>query len=302
MLFKNGERYKMTPADEKGLDFNPEKKPRLIYPKERVRPSLAKDNRLPDKPKSISFPLTAIRTTDKGIDDVWTYCDNYYKDNNGNMKFSPRNFSYTGMVSIKNKELLFWFKKVCPWCENGDNFSGKIPKCRIEDLAGDARRRVQEKSANVEFETLLYNERLGLSEEKLRTIAKAYFINGVDEMSLDQVKLALETYVKRDKLEGVSKFLKLADADTIIEIKSRLQKAIDDRIIVFMLRDHKWAWVTENGKKNIEICKISAASEPNNALYEYYLNSSKFQKELLSRLEGMPYFDVNKDNNDNSEE
>ena len=71
MLYKNDEQYKMTTQDFNDMKKLYPKYPiRLIYPESRVRPSKSKHNRLPDKPNSISFPLSATVKTDKGAD-VW---------------------------------------------------------------------------------------------------------------------------------------------------------------------------------------------------------------------------------------
>lgn len=288
MLYKNDELYKLTAADHKFITQMFTKFPiRLTYPESRVRPSRSKHNRLPDKPNSISFPLHATVKTDTGTQS-WRYCENRMIGTDGRIVWSPHNLVLRGTIMLQKEdvELIYWLIKFCPFLEGGQNFNGKVPKCVIEDLVGQAERKAQKEALIATMKALIYSDQVGLGEKKLRVVAKAYFIPEVDDLSYAQVKLAVEAMVNRDKINGIHKFLDLAEADQTLEIKANLQDAVDRDIITFMAQKRTWAWKTGQGLKNEPICVINPGNDPNEALYDYFIGDRKFAQELLLALKG----------------
>ncbi|MBU1613608.1 hypothetical protein KKC87_04265 [Patescibacteria group bacterium] len=288
MLYKNDEVYRLTPADHKELKQKFPKFPiRLIYPESRVRPSKSKHNRLPDRPNSISFPLVAVIKTKTGTE-TWRYAENKIQGANGRTIWSPHNLVLRGSIVLKDTdiELVYWLVNCCPFLEGGNNSNGKPPKCTIEDLRGTAEKRAIKEEETATVKALIYSSQVGLPEEKLRQVAKAYFINDVEELSYAQVKIAVETSIHRDKRMGVQKFLEMVDAEQVLTVRANLQEAIDKKIITFMVQKKTWAWVTDQGKKNEPIVQIVTGKDQNEALYDYYLGNRGFAKELISALKG----------------
>jgi len=288
MLYRNDELYKMTPADHGYIKKKYPKFPiRLVYPEARVKKSRSKHNRLPDKPNSISFPFVSTVKTEKGAEN-WRYAENKIIGTNGRTIWQPHNLILRGSIDLtKNDiELIFWLVKCCPFLQNGDNWNQKVPKCVIEDLVGAAEKKVMKEEEMATVKAMIYSSKMGLSEKKLRTLAKAYFIKEVDDLSLAQVKLAVENTINRDKINGVKDFLDLAEAPQVIEVKANLQGAIDRDVITYMVQKKMWAWVTGKGKKNEPICQIGATADPSEALYDYYLGNRSFAQELVAALKG----------------
>ena len=260
---------------------------RLVYPESRVRISREKHNVLPDKPTSISFPFAATVKTKKGAEH-WRYAEHKFLSTNGQPVFTPPNLVLRSVRVLQETdiELVYWLLYCCPGLEGGENFNGRMPKCTIEDLVGIAERKVRKEAKLADVKALIYSDRVGLGEKKLRLVAKAYFIRGVDELSYAQVKLAVEFEIKRNKTEGVQKFLDLVDAEQTLSVKSTIQSAIDDQIITFMVKNRTWAWVTENGKKNEAIATIGASADPNEALYSLYMGDVHFAEQLQAAVKG----------------
>jgi hypothetical protein len=288
MLIKDGERYKLSNKEideikKKYRNFPVE----LKYPKSRVKPSLSKHNKLPDKPNSISFPYTAVRKTEKGTE-LWVYAESMNYDNNGKPVYLPKNLYFNGHKAMMEDdiELIWWLINICPFLENGLNFNGRVAKCVIEDLENEAEKKAEKRQADSVLSLALYHPKLGLPESKLRQIAQAYFIKGIDKLSLAQVKLAIEMQVSRDKVNGVQKFLDMSEADQIMNVRANLQQAIDREIIVHAPIKKSWSWVTAHGEKNIPIFTVTVGSDPNESLYEYYMSNVKFANELMSKLKG----------------
>lgn len=288
MLYRNDEPYKMTAEDHREIKKKFPKFPiRLIYPEARVRPSRSKHNTKPDQPNSISFPYVATVKTDKGAD-VWRYAENRIYGTNGQVLYQPSNLILRGtrILQATDIELVWWLVKCCPFLEGGENWNQKIPKCKIEDLRGSAEIKAQREEQMATVKAMIYSSKMGLGEKKLRQLAKAYFIPEVDELSLAQVKIAVENTISRDRVHGVQKFLDMAEAGQVMEVRANLQSAIDRKIITYMVQKKTWAWVTGTGLKNEPICQIGAVADPSEALYDYYLGNRAFAQELIAALKG----------------
>lgn len=288
MLIKNDKPYELTAAEHKFIKQKYPKFPiRLTYPESRVKPSRLKHNTLPDKPNSISFPLSAVVKTTTGTEQ-WRYAENKIIGTNGRVIWSPRNLILRGTMLLQETdvELVYWLVKCCPFLEGGENFNGKVAKCVIEDLVGAAERKAMREEELATVKALIYSSKVGIGEKRLRIIAKAYFIRDVDELSFAQTKLAVENMVHRDKINGVQKFLDLVEAEQVLNVRASLQGAIDKNIITFMPQKKSWAWVGGPGRKNIVICQIGAGADPNEALYDYYLGNRSFAQEVTSALKG----------------
>jgi len=288
MLYKNDQPYTLTAQDHKEIKGRFKKFPlRLVYPAARVQKNRLPHNVLPDKPNSITFPLVATRKTEKGTEH-WRYCEHRIVAPNGTVRYTPANLYFKGSTNLDKKdiELIWWLFKICPHLENGENFNNKVPKCAIEDLVGQADIKAEREERIATVKALIYSKQVGLGEKRLRQVARAFFIPGVDELSFSQVKLAVENYISRDKKNGTQRFLDLIDAKQVLEVRENIQKAIDQELITFMVRNKTWAWVTEQGLKNETIVQVAANSEPHEALYDYYMGDRRFAEELISALKG----------------
>lgn len=221
----------------------------------------------------------------------WRYAENKIQGTNGRTIWSPHNLVLRGSMVLQNTdiELVYWLVNCCPFLEGGNNFNGKVAKCIIEDLVGTAEKRAIKEEETATVKALIYSSKVGLGEAKLRQVAKAYFINDVEELSYAQVKLAVENSIDRDRRTGVQKFLELIDAEQVLTVRANLQEAIDRKIITFMPQKKTWAWVTIHGKKNEPIAQIVTGKDPYEALYDYYLGNRPFAQELVSALKGQGF-------------
>ena len=296
MLLKNGERYTLTTADKKVVaKFFPKFPARLTYPPERVKKNTR--NTKPDKPSSIKTPYFVSKKTLAGTE-TWRYYEYEHHLDGGRVKYTPTHMHLTGSMPIteNDKELAFWLINASPYLKGGLNYNpDKVPKYAIENLIDKAEIEAAKKEKDTEFNTLIYNSQIGLPEDRLRQIASAMYIDGVKELTLPQVKLAVEWEVKRDKKEGVEKFLELAKAKQVLEIRSSIQKAIDNNLIKYNKSKKEWHWITDHGKKNELITKINPTVQENEALYAYYNGDANFAEQLLTSLKVLTEAEENED-------
>jgi hypothetical protein len=308
MLYKNDEPYKLSAAEHgklarmfpklKGTASKAGMPLKLVYPKSRIKASRSAHNLKPDKPASIAFPLVATRRTDTGTEQ-WRYADNRVHGTNGSFVYSPVMLTFTGNKVLEQSdiELIYWLTEICPWLEGGTNWNGRTPKCVIENLIAEADVKAEKQRVLADLKALIYSDVVGLKEDKLRLVSKAYFIRNVDDMSLAQVQLSLEFEVMRDKTKGIANFLELVDAEQVLIVKSNIQVAIDNRIISFVKNQNTWSWVTEQGKKNEEIVKTIPTAEPNEALFDYYNGNQAFAEQLTAALKAAKLY-TGKDENE----
>lgn len=284
MLYKNGELYKLTPEDKKRLVREINGFPvRIKYPDNRIKKN--SKNPRPDEPASISIPMVANVRTDMGSEE-WRYAENRIDlPDNGGVRWTPHNLLLQSKRTLTEKdvELVYWLIYACPYLENGKNWNGRVPKISFEDLLGSANRKATRESDLAEVKTLIYNDKLGLGEDKVRLLAKAYFINNVDELSINQVRIALDQHVFREKTDGMEKFKELVDAEQTLKIKANIQMAVDHRIITFNRAKKSWYWVSDEGR-NEKITTITLINKPNQALFDYYNGNAGFAELLTGQL------------------
>lgn len=283
MLLKNGEKYDLTKKDKEELrKIYPSSKYMLIYPPERVKKNPEPENVLPDKPSSISFPLTAKKVVD-GETQIWTWCERSFRDDKGNPNYIPRSFSFEGKKLISDIELLYWFHYCCPSLKGGKNFNNRIAKCMIENLQAEATKKANSRREDAKIASLLYNEDIGLSDDEILQAAAAYWIS-TEDLHIDQVKILLEEAIKKKK-NGLEEFEALMKTDQVLKVRSMLQKAIELRLIFYHIPSRTWSWRTEGNKKNIPIEKVPPGMDEHVFLYEHYMNNGNFAKEIAVLLE-----------------
>lgn len=288
MLYKNEELYKLTPADIKKVRDKFKKFPiALVYPENRLVKTKSKHNIKPDKPNSMSFPLSATVKSSTGADQ-WRYAENKLVDSRGKIIYTPHNFLFFGnaMLSEKDMELIWFLLTKCPYVLGGDNYNERPAKAVFEDLVGAADKKAMTEELHATMKAMIYSKQIGLKEEKLRRVAKAYFIPEVDELTINQVRIALEIAVMSDRVSGIDNFLKLIDADAELGVKAAIQDASDRKIIKYIPNTKEWVWLTEGGRKHEVICTVHAATNPNEAIFDYYMGDNKFADTLKSAMKG----------------
>jgi len=284
MLYKNDVIYDLSKAkleiEEIEKYFHNKFPVKVVYPSERIVESRLKHNRLPDKPNSISFDLKATVKTDKGTE-VWRYAEQVVTDDRGRKQYLPKKFRYNGARYLERTdiELIYFLLRKSTFCQGGDN-EGRRVKFVFEDLVSEAEKKAARKETDNKLATLLYNKETGLSEERLRLVAKAYFVKNVDELTISQVRVILDGKVHRSK-DGPEKFFKMVNADVELNARQSIQKAVDMGLIVSGAKE--WAWKTPEGKTE-HICNIPPTRSADDVIYDTYKGDDGFRKDLMAAL------------------
>jgi hypothetical protein len=278
MLYKNEELYSLAPNDLKTLYDKFKRFPlKIVYPEGRVKKSRTLQNKLPDKPSSMSFPLRAVVNTSTGSE-VWRYADNVIIKEHGVKKFIPKNLRFNGALVLeeKDKELAWFLYTKSPFCQNG-KAPGKTHKFMFEDLISEAEKRADAESLRSQASALIFGKDIGLPEERLRAIAKSYFVKNVDQLTFPQVKIALDHVIKRNGDKGYEHFIDISGSADYLKIRVKIQNLIDAGRIKFDGSKKEWQWV-EAGKKVEGICKVTPGSDVHQILLDYYNGNKNFQE------------------------
>lgn len=291
MLYKNDEPVELDAKDvERVRKFFHNKFPvKVVYPPERIVKSRLPHNKLPDKPNSISFDLKSTVKTQRGSE-VWRYADDVIYDGKGKRKYVPKKFRFDGKRYLDRDdiELIYFLLEKCEHRMYSDEELKKNPflkqprqpKFIFEDLVTEAEKKAEAKALESKITVLLYNKDLGLPEERLRKVAKAYGVRGVDTLTLAQVKILLENKIHDKKFGGPDKFFDMVNADDELDARSAIQNVIDNNLIFYDAPKTTWFWNTEGEKGKTQICRVSRADIPMEVLYERYKGDNSFKEDI----------------------
>lgn len=291
MLYKNGQPYMMSENEVEALKAKFTFPIYLRYPQ-----ALKKWNKLNktfDKPAGINIPLRSVlREENTTIE--WRWAQQETVSEKGQKKYMPRVIPFQGDWSITDLDidLLYFLYHKSPYCVNGtvDEKQRKKPYFEIEDLRIAATQKVKDRKMRSRVATLIDDDELGLPETKLRALARAYFVPNVDKLSLDQVRVVLDLEVRKDKREGLQKFIDMSDATELIQLRGKIRLAIDQEIVRFMPKIKTWVFINEDETMD-PICKVNKI-EPQAGLVEFYGGDREFAQRLNAELEGRGAVDV----------
>jgi hypothetical protein len=209
----------------------------------------------------------------------------------GKKTYMPSKFLYSGVRFLERTdiELIYFllYKSEHRFLGEDELADGKLkqsirPKFMFEDLVTEAEKKVAKKQLQQKIDALLYGE-LALDEEKLRAVASAFFITGVEHLTFAQVRISLDAEIRRTK-EGPDKFFDMVNADEELSTRSNIQKMVDAKMITFDPAKKTWYWKLKEGGTSI-ICKIPPnISNATEALYSHYKGNREFQDDVKAAL------------------
>lgn len=281
MLLKDGDRF-TVPTNSIGLIKQKFHLPvRIVYPKSFIKWNAK--NKMYEKPAGINIPMTAQVRTKSGTS-VYRYFRNSHTDSQGKTFYTPNSMLFTGdkRLTELDIDLIFFLYFLSPHCGNGhlDPEQRKKSKFFFEDERRDAEDQVRMRQAKLKIERMLYDDEVGLSEERLRAIAGAMFISNVDKKTISEVRLSMEKWINHDK-QGATKFLAMVGHDETIEAKVLIQRAIDGKVITYNPKLKTWYWGVGDRK---DICRVSSGKPFNEAMYDYMMGNDDFRQELEHEL------------------
>ncbi len=291
MLYKNGVPYRMSEKEVEALEAKFTFPIYLRYPN--VLKKFNKLNQTYDKPAGINIPLRSI-VREENTTIEWRWAQQDTVNPQGQKKYMPRVIPFQGDWAITDLDidLLYYLYYKSPYCVNGaiDEKQRKKPYFEIEDLRIAATLKVRDRKMRSRVATLIDDDEMGLPETKLRALARAYFVPHVDKLSLDQVRVVLDLEVRKDKRDGLQRFIDMSGATEMIQLRGKIRSAIDQGIVRFMPKVKTWVFINEDETMD-PICKVNKI-EPQAGLVEFYGGDREFAQRLDAELEGRGAIDV----------
>jgi hypothetical protein len=289
MLYLNDKLYELSDSEKKELRKEFPKFPvTLTYIKELFVKN--KDNVKPDVPNSIAIPMTSTVTDKKGNSKTFTFSERpLVKDKVGNMVGYPRHIIFTGIKKFTEGDLeLLWYIYNCsPNLRGGKNEEGsKMTYYVFENKVKDALSFVGLQEKIVEVQKFIIGKE-AFGEDRLRKIAKALYITGVDDLDLAQVQQILFSYVsagaQKEVLERIQEFENVSGSEELGELRSCIQKALDTGLI--QTKGRKLHWV-EDGEFKEEFAVMTVGAKKPEFLFEHFTNNDKDRDLLMESLKG----------------
>lgn len=210
--------------------------------------------------KTFAQQLIPFTTTSYGEDgaEEWTYSKGHPIMKHGELQFPIRsewikkpNFS----LNEQDIDKIFYFL-----------YKSRIfYKYKIFEVVNDkanAENDFKEKMDNTKLSNILYgsNSVLVNDEKKLRTIAKAWNVYGVDTLSKYQVILKLEAKLKKDSMRDssvIDDFIASTGLDDFTKLRAMVQQSLDDDVLRYNARKFAFYFCNPDGTDGELIMKIS---------------------------------------------
>ena len=306
MLLKNGKKFELTPAQINKLNelFPTLKKGGVIikYPKSAYKKN-AKNDR-PDSAAGKHIPMTAIKS-ENGIPVEYTYYESAVPGKNGGpTTYTPPIWTLSGTKLVDNIELA-WFLYYCsPYGYKTEAASGSAHNFfEFENKVTEAREYIQKTQVINRAKVYILDDEIGLSDDKVRTLAKSYNLN-VKDLDIAEVRQALDTHLtalynmKRKNPQVYQDFLDNCDMGEGVKMKAEIQDAIDNEIIKYDARNGKKSFFyTDNEGKITKTAVVDQKFTPaqaaeglfkafdnNKELYQTFLNTVKSRRDQLEEV------------------
>ena len=220
--------------------------------------------------KSFSFPTSfTTHDPDKGAIDIKYYTT--IRGSGEKKSFLPNEvvIGHTADIMLNEKQLdLIYYLSIHPRNAQGRyRESGKKAWFYLEDLAAEASMKAKKKKLLNKVDTLLWGESKGLSEDKLRDVAKSFEISRADTLTMDEIRVSLEPIAKLDP----DLFLERAGSKKDLSVLSLINDCVEYGIIASkkVRNSNSWYLLTDTGLKDEKICPIRPGEKDTDRLASY---------------------------------
>jgi hypothetical protein len=199
---------------------------------------------------------TALIHTETGTES-WRYTTRAPYERNGTLQWPTegRGAEYSRKVITFNRDqadlaFFLWFKS-------------KVFKSiyNLDDVRKKAADQVEAKMDAIKLDSVFYREDsiLQTDKSKLRTVARAYNVPGVNIMDDNQVLVTLDGIVRslvKEKKITVDEFMESLNLNELTELSAKIQKAEEDKLITFNEQSFIWYYLVEGGRIGDKIVQV----------------------------------------------
>ncbi len=229
-----------------------------------------------------SFPLTVTMSSDEGSRKV-VYCTNVKRKDGMNI-YEPRmtTFKKSWIKSKQDKEFVLWFITCAP-----EYKSGLIV---LENLEAEATEVAQQRSVAAGPHFFLYSEFSPIAGDiqKLRKLAMAWGVTGVENMSLDRVKNRLYDAVmlaeKQKRFQyGLKSFNQaVQEENPFLDLLAIVTQAEDKKVLTYDARTHMYL-LSDGGKGTVLARLVPSEANKKKETLATILSADKDKLNLLKK-------------------
>ena len=241
----------------------------------------------PEQPANIPIKTIVTVKGDNG-QEIWQYYETSRPSPRGDkLVYGPSWVPFSGSMMIGEDKIdkLYFMIFLCPHVKNG-LCPSKARKSHylIEDKYREAKRVAEKEAEIARVKMLIYDDSYGLGEKKLISLAMAYYIPGVEDLTLPEIQNSLWKTVEMESKSSNDAFSNFIDNSGIgetIRIRALVQEAIEKKCIDVHGRMGKKTWRWMDDKEYGEtICSILPGRKPKDVLIEH-LSRNREDIEIL---------------------
>ncbi len=214
---------------------------------------------------------------DQGMTIKMRYATNAFPKTQGGMsvmQYSPEflKFGSSGQIicnpEIENDVDLHYWMSLHPRNEDSPNFdSKKTPIFRRLDDAKSAIKEAKIATARHDAESYILKE---WDEIKLREVARAFDVFGVDDMVFEELQMKLLAVMKNNPVA----FIEQCMSEEMI-LRSQISEGVAMKVISHDKERNTWMWGDKTSKVGIDICKVRPGEDPKDRLIKFWRQSVK---------------------------
>ena len=273
---------------------------RMLYLKSMLTKNEDRPNR-PDQPANIPI-ITTIKVDGVAGSEMITYFETSTPNSKGEHTFKPRMVPFSGsmLIPIEKIDLAWYLIKVYPHVKGGEAKGKRKKYYYLEDKAKEATLEAEAEKDLTRFKMLVYDEDFGFGDSKLRDVAKAHYITGVDQMHIDEVRRAINNTVAYNAKNNKQAYKQFLDSTSVLEdikVKSLIQDGIEGKYIKL---DHsmgkkKWRWLdAEGGYIGGNITVVLPGEKSHDVLSEHLIGSEEDRRTIQDLISTSKFKDVKK--------
>ena len=218
-------------------------------------------------------------------------------------EYEPKRYSFPNGLTLnvdEDPELIFFLVFVNPHCqllENKDlrKYQNILRKDKdvnmyLFNIEKQAEKEIDKERLEAEIKSKILSDRpgVGLSEDRLRLVARAFFINE-KEMPLDVLrKEMLFLLFKTGNKNNIKDFIKMTEDDSVVlHRRAIIQEAMQLNIIKLKSNQKSKSWHYYNDDTEIYgelICKVRMDGDPYQTLLDHFDLEEKALKSIKSEI------------------
>jgi len=256
-------------------------------------------------PRSYHIETSYIsRDHDSGDTSEYRYYKNSRQTLTGGLPqqmFTPEfvSFSQRGDISINigesgtdNLDLLAFFLNHPRLAKSKSGDGVKRSLFYLEDKNKEAIDKVMFKKDKAKMDSYLYNEETRLSDDKLKTIALALRVSGVEDMNIQRIQTSIEDRCKKNP----SLFLGMTEVNEAVMMRANIQKGVDQGFLSLNSLRDKWILSNKDSGESSKLATVRKLENPTDALVYWFNNTdnSDTYGKLMELLTGKPVKRSNK--------